>query len=311
MRPRHAKSFVSPFFTLVKVLAVVDLCGHIAWTIDFKVPLTPMFAPHFENIGPTYLWSFPLFITYYLEFVHTMLVMMTALNRSTALVFPVTHESLWKKMLKPSIGVSLLLPLCLCFQRLLAPTYTMPFTMGSSNAFVLRSKNPSWYPSGMNALFFALFYIVIGVITVMLNISSCMALTLFKQSKRNNRNNLWQSIQRTEIGLIIVCFGDLVAMIFMIIIQLTLYWLGIRGLYDDPLYDFMYLQIPWVSDLGRFIRPFMLLFMSKTVRDAFLSIFSSAISPDASVHMTGTAVRNNYMSKVSIISSPFINDNKK
>uniref|UniRef100_A0A7E4VZ62 Serpentine receptor class gamma n=1 Tax=Panagrellus redivivus TaxID=6233 RepID=A0A7E4VZ62_PANRE len=276
------------------------------------MPLTPLFASYFEIEEPTYLWSVPYFFAYYLEFVHIMLVMVTALNRFTALCLPVKHGKIWKRLMMPVLVLSFVFPLTPCFHRLLVPTYTIPFYINCTNAFVMQSVDIDWYPNGMNALFFAIFYIVIGVITILLNVSSCLSLTFIKQKNQSNfqqQKSVWQTIQRTEVGLILVCFGDLVAMICMIIIQMTLFYLGVRGLYYDPLYDFMYLQIPWVSDLGRFIRPFMLLFMSKSVRDAFLSAFPIRPNPDTTITIATTIIRSidtssKAVSKVSIGPSP-------
>uniref|UniRef100_A0A7E4W4L9 Serpentine receptor class gamma n=1 Tax=Panagrellus redivivus TaxID=6233 RepID=A0A7E4W4L9_PANRE len=285
IRPRPSNEFGSSFFTIAKVLAVVDLCGHIGSTVMFKMPLTPFFASFFKDIQPSYFWSVPYFMTNYLEFVHTMLVMLTALNRWTALILPIKYEKIWKKLIWPAIGGSFLVPFCITFQRLAVPTVTLPFSMNSSDSYVFSSEKVDWIPDGINALLFALFYIVAGVITILLNATSCVSLSLAKQNNQPNLHpkSLWQSIQRTEIGLIIVSFSDMIAMCCMIVIQLTLFWLGIRGLYYDPLYDAMYLQIPWVFDLQRFIRPFMLLFMSKSMRDAFLSTIYYHPKPTTSI----------------------------
>ena len=43
----------------------------------------------------------------------------------------------------------------------------------------------------------------------------------------------------------------------------------IQNRYNDHLFDDIYLQMPWVTDISIFSRPFLLLFMSKQVRIVF------------------------------------------
>uniref|UniRef100_A0A7E4WBB9 Serpentine receptor class gamma n=1 Tax=Panagrellus redivivus TaxID=6233 RepID=A0A7E4WBB9_PANRE len=217
MRPMYQKYFSSSFFTLAKILAVVDLCGHIVFTCLFKIPISNLFGPLFAKVTPNYGWSVLYFVGYIEEFIRAMLILATTLNRLTSLIWPHSHESRWKTAMPGVIAICFVVPFCLSFQRLFAPTGVIP-TDPVNELFVFSTNLLDWYPNELNALTMASFYAIVGTATVIVNLSSLLTLYLYKRDQKLHLHHR-KSIRKTEIGLVLVSFGDAVGMMLMTAVQ--------------------------------------------------------------------------------------------
>uniref|UniRef100_A0A7E4UVG5 Serpentine receptor class gamma n=1 Tax=Panagrellus redivivus TaxID=6233 RepID=A0A7E4UVG5_PANRE len=271
MHPSNKSQFSSSFF---------DLTGYIVFLFIFKVPLTPAFGHYFADIQPTYAWSVPYFYYTYAEYVRPTFVLATALNRFTALWFPTKHEVFWKKSIRVTITFSFGIPFLLTWQLLISKIYTIPFNVDSDVAWSFVKKSLDWYFNNHNSLVLCVYYAITGTVTLFINVMCLVKLRIVKnrESKGTDvqRIEAKKALKRAEIGLIVVSCGDTVAMSMIAVIHLILFILEQQQLWYDPLYDTMYLQIPWITDVVRFSRPFLLIFMSKSVRELFFTSFGHA-----------------------------------
>uniref|UniRef100_A0A7E4ZYP9 Serpentine receptor class gamma n=1 Tax=Panagrellus redivivus TaxID=6233 RepID=A0A7E4ZYP9_PANRE len=169
------------------------------------------------------------------------------------------HEDYWIRYFPLVIALALLVPFVVLWPLLLSKTSTMLFNLEHDDVYIFVQEELMGYPKWYISLAFAIFYATIGITSLSINVV-CMC-------------KLRE--QRTELGLIVVSFGDTVATTLMVIIHLVLYVFEVQDLYYDPLYETMFLQIPWVVDIFRFSRPLLLIFMSKSVKEAFMQPFKA------------------------------------
>uniref|UniRef100_A0A914Q8X9 Serpentine receptor class gamma n=1 Tax=Panagrolaimus davidi TaxID=227884 RepID=A0A914Q8X9_9BILA len=113
-----------------------------------------------------------------------------------------------------------------------------------------------------------IYYCATGVITIISNGIS-LTLLIHQNLKRKKGAPEQKQFRKSEIGLLFISMGDIFTMFVDAFIQGNLNYLGLKGDWNNPLFDTLYLQIPWVIDLKCLSRPFLLLLMSKNVRIVF------------------------------------------
>uniref|UniRef100_A0A914Z7Z8 G-protein coupled receptors family 1 profile domain-containing protein n=1 Tax=Panagrolaimus superbus TaxID=310955 RepID=A0A914Z7Z8_9BILA len=112
-------------------------------------------------------------------------------------------------------------------------------------------------------------YAVAGLISIISNIMSLTVLIRQNLKRMNNTQNkaeMKRYFRKAELGLLSVAVGDFAVMAISCIIIVNLIILMIDNDYNNPLFDFYYLQLAWVTDLGFLSRPVLLMIMSKNVR---------------------------------------------
>ena len=117
------------------------------------------------------------------------------------------------------------------------------------------------------------------------------AIALFRISKQNSNSSIRK--QKIENALFLVSIFDFIVELIYVIHQGVMYKLILEGRLIDPLFDTLYLQLPWIHDLKSFTRPFLLVIICRNVRISFFGLLKS-ISPTSSIgNSRSTVVENN------------------
>ena len=143
-----------------------------------------------------------------------------------------------------------------------------------------------------NALLTALLYCVTSIITFTCNMITLYRLYIRKQTwkTRATLNSFHVALNKGEINLLFVSLWDFWLDLLMTVHQvkdsrdplnfLSLYnslfktimfTFVLRDVYNDPLFDSLYLLTPWISDAISLSRPLILLIMSKQLRIALIT----------------------------------------
>ena len=96
-------------------------------------------------------------------------------------------------------------------------------------------------------------------------------IALFQISKQKPNSTIRK--QKVETTLLIVSIFDFFVELIYIIHQGVMYKLVADDDIMGPLFDTFYLQVPWISDLNCFSRPFLLVFICKQVRVSLFAMF--------------------------------------
>ncbi|GMS98190.1 hypothetical protein PENTCL1PPCAC_20365, partial [Pristionchus entomophagus] len=90
--------FKSSFFTMFCVLAVVNICACFTGSFVFRLNLYPIINQFYDDLRTNSVWLTAAYSSaYYLNVLSEFLGMLLALNRFSALYFPVLHDRVWSK----------------------------------------------------------------------------------------------------------------------------------------------------------------------------------------------------------------------
>uniref|UniRef100_A0AC35ET96 Serpentine receptor class gamma n=1 Tax=Panagrolaimus sp. PS1159 TaxID=55785 RepID=A0AC35ET96_9BILA len=228
-----------------------------------------------------------------------MLIAFTSVNRLTALLFPSKHEKLWSKGVWYCMGFSFVLAFILSWYFLFSTISVIEFTPGIIGYYVfIYGKAPIKISSAHVELSVLA---ISGAVTVVSNLISLIVLIRqnlkrFTQSK--NKSEMKRYFRKAELGLFAVAVGDFVVMCLGCIIIVNLIILMIDNDYNNPWFDFYYLQLAWVSDISFLSRPVLLMLMSKNVRKVVVNSLLCSEAEEFQVK-TITASRS-HISRISV-----------
>uniref|UniRef100_A0A183CGV2 Serpentine receptor class gamma n=1 Tax=Globodera pallida TaxID=36090 RepID=A0A183CGV2_GLOPA len=220
--------FSSPFFVLVAVRTISSLANYVIAFFAHRFGKIGLFLPIYLQL-PRVVLAFLLFVGYYAFHVENLLTAFLLLNRCTAILFPISYKTFWRRRSTLLIAVAFILPL----------PFTVPIFNLDMFVHVQRDNQvpsvlcqylmraPSQQPNDKNkrkmtiytvATFFGQLIMAIFMIFVYLTATTFL-------DEQNNRYALLQK------------------------------WFGITLDQDDMLFLANFNQYPWVNDLATVVIP--------------------------------------------------------
>ncbi|GMS92922.1 hypothetical protein PENTCL1PPCAC_15097, partial [Pristionchus entomophagus] len=98
--------FKSSFYSLFVASAVVDLIFVIGTLHEYRLKMFPLVNGMFENYSCQECVRTRMALSFMCPFTQDLLNCFIALNRLTSIWRPVTHSSIWKKLLPFAVGFS-------------------------------------------------------------------------------------------------------------------------------------------------------------------------------------------------------------
>ncbi|KAE9554980.1 hypothetical protein FO519_001798 [Halicephalobus sp. NKZ332] len=259
-------SFARPF--LLVIICRQDLTFYVNFTISYKAPLTPLIGPMFADLPSSFFLQFMYFYNYFAPYVRSGLVMLTAANRLTALLYPSKHERIWRPWVFWSlVTIVVIVALLLSWFYIISEIIVIPFSPKQTGNYAL-IYGFDLFPVN-SALNMVIYSTIVGGTSLIINLTSLFILMKQNSARAVTQKDTKQYFRKSEIGLCIVSLGDFSFELLMVIFQEIMNVLMLEAKYNDPLFDTIYLQMPWMTDLAILSRPFLLLFMSKQVRIVF------------------------------------------
>ena len=90
--------------------------------------------------------------------------------------------------------------------------------------------------------------------------------------------------EKVEIALLIISISDFLVELIYIIHQGIMFKLMSENRLLDPLFDTLYLQLPWISDLKSYTRPFLLVIVCRNVKMSLFTMLNRDKAPSSIVN---------------------------
>ncbi|CCD64198.1 Serpentine receptor class gamma-14 [Caenorhabditis elegans] len=165
------------FFTLFSVDCIANISiliteGLFARFFIYFTPICPVLADYFQS--PLVGFKIIMLLTHHVSICKSLLQVLLVLNRMTCVLFPITHDSIWRKSLKYVISAVFLIPFCADWNIAISRVY-MQSTYGGF--WVSYFKKVSWASQSR----FQLVFIIIALSFTFI----CTAITLLKLPERS------------------------------------------------------------------------------------------------------------------------------
>lgn len=136
----------APYF--LQNISILITEGLFARFFIYFTPICPVLADYFQS--PLVGFKIIMLLTHHVSICKSLLQVLLVLNRMTCVLFPITHDSIWRKSLKYVISAVFLIPFCADWNIAISRVY-MQSTYGGF--WVSYFKKVSWVSSSVSISF--------------------------------------------------------------------------------------------------------------------------------------------------------------
>ncbi|KAE9554979.1 hypothetical protein FO519_001797 [Halicephalobus sp. NKZ332] len=258
----YSNPLYGAFFKISTAIGFTDICGYIFSYPDLKMPLCIFFADLYWKATPGYWVNICVFFVYYFNYTREYLLVANAANRLTALMFPHKHDYYWSLWLVPVLVLCFLLGIPGSYHVLFGSPLILPFNSDSNDSFVLTISFTLYQvDSSFNG---AVQACVTGLASLILNLTSLYLLRKKMMAKT-------KKVSRTQTSLFFIALWDFFFEMIWGIHQAWVYTFVLRNDLYNPIFDTLYLVVPWLGDFVTLSRPYIILALCKQARTIFFN----------------------------------------
>uniref|UniRef100_A0A914H4R9 Serpentine receptor class gamma n=1 Tax=Globodera rostochiensis TaxID=31243 RepID=A0A914H4R9_GLORO len=285
---RH-KKFHNSFYALFVMRAIPDLVYVLDSFYCQRLPsiIGSLLYPIYSQL-PTWFYAISLFFTGHTFQANNLVTIFILFNRLTAIIMPMKHEKLWRKLLPLLTIFVLCVPILTCWPVLKLDGIILLNNPNSTTdqSFVMYEAGDAPYISYITYIS-TVFSAIFMIICVLINICTFVAYKLHMKKANTNENNFTDIKKKLLVYALATFLGHaLVASLFLIIL--------ITNIDDPKTKTMLYVYYTLIMDIGTvLLSSCLLLWASGTFRQQLLKDFGIIrINNQDAYKSTGNLIRH-------------------